>query len=881
MKFSLAKINFLNVLITSLLFTVSVGFLEVYTSYKHFDKQIERMQNRYISVKKTRTDYQVKKLVLRIQEDIVSRYEVIEQTLKDKIDEAIYLYLNVKNNYPELGDKEILKLFVKELDNYKTPYNSGYFYVFDKNMIVRYHGASNDLEGKSLYSLIDGSSELKNVIKRALSNDESSGKYPWKNPKSGQIEKKFAYVKKIAGSKFYIATGYYVDNLEEDIKNSVKKIVLNARFGIENQNYFWIHSKQGELIAHPITPNIGNIYEYKNENGIYPFQEMRAVLKKDGHGFVEYLWKYPGSDEEEKKISYVQNLQFYDWAIGSGFYFREQIGAIQEERDSLEKDLKDSLIQIFLLLGAIFSAAVFVAYSISRKIKEVEDEKITHLNMLEQYKMVLDKSAIVSKTDKNGFISYVNDKFVEICGYTKSEVMGKSHNILRHKSMPKDLFEEMWKKISLGLIWTGIIKNRRKDSSSYYISTTIIPIKDKMGEIIEYISASTDITKLITTSNMLENFTLTDGLTGLGSRVKLTNDLKNSTSNILAIVDILKFTEINDMYGQKVGDKIIQEVAGLIFEFSKINASINTYRLHADVFAVLYDSRNKEIFIPEIKNLIKKLKEHKFDENDVDATFDFAAGISYGNEEVLAYADMALKNAKINHISVGIYNKDNSLLEEYKNNEKWMKIVQKALDDDRIIPYFQPIYSYEHKRINKYESLMRLIDKNGNVITPACFLDVIKYTGLYPKATKAMIRKSIDIFRTIKDASFSITLTLEDLLNAETMQYFYSIASSADIFDRLIIEIVESEELVNFEKVADILSEFKLKGTKIAIDDFGTGYSNYNYLRKLDVDFIKIDGSIIENISDEKTRELISTMYKVILEANQYLYLKFRYTSKC
>jgi PAS domain S-box-containing protein len=503
---------------------------------------------------------------------------------------------------------------------------------------------------------------------------------------------------------------------------------------------------------------------------------------------------------------------------------------------------------------------MLVSFYVSKRIRKIEHDRKNHLNMLEQYKIVLDESAIVSKTDKDGFITYVNRKFEDICGYKQNELLGKSHNILRHKSMPREVFNEMWKKISKGIVWSGVIKNVKKDGNSYYINTTVIPVKNENGEIVEHISSSSDITKLITTNDMLENFTQTDGLTGLGSRVKLLNDLKNSANNTLAIIDILKFTEVNDMYGQKVGDKIIKEVANEIFEFSKSIYTMKAYRLHADVFAVFCDSNIPDKFIVQIDNFVKYLKSYTFDKDGINTKFDFTAGISNGDDEVLACADMALKNAKRNHLSIAVYNKDNTLLDEYKNNEKWMKKITKALEEDRIVPYFQPIYSYDKNHIKKYEALMRLVDEDGSIVSPFHFLDVIKQTSIYPKVTQAMIRKTIDIFRHQNDISFSINITLEDLLNKETMQYFYSVVSDADIFDRLIIEIVESEELMNFETVGEILGDFKVRGAKIAIDDFGTGYSNYNYLRKLDVDFIKIDGSIIKNITDVKTKEIVSTI---------------------
>ncbi len=859
MKLSLAKINFLNILMTALLFTISVGFLEVYISHQHFDNDIQKFKEKYISNKKLQSEEQVKKMVSRIQDDISSRYKTLELTLKDKVNDITYIYDDLQKDNLQRSKTEIISLFTKKLDTYRTTNNLGCFYIFDKHKKLLYHGSKKEFIGKKLNDF--KIPELNKIIKIALEKGESSGTYSWLNTKKPDMKHKFIYIKNIKNTDLYIGATFYSDLIEEEIKSNIKNIILTNRFGLDKKGYFWIHSLKGNIVYHPMYSVKNGKFnsEYENVKIKSIFKDMNEMINEYDSGFINYLWKYPNDNNDvERKISYVQKLNYNDWVIGSGFYFREQIDAIKKEEENLKKELTNRLFLMFLLLGLVFTGSIFIAYFISKKITKIEKDKKTHLNMLEQYKIVLDESSIVSKTNKDGFIIYVNDRFTEVCGYSAKELIGKSHNILRHSSMPKELFNEMWKKISKGLIWSGIIKNRKKDGSSYYINTTVLPVKDELGDIVEYISASSDITKLITTNNLLENFTLTDGLTGLGSRVKLMNDLQSRQKSILAIVDIIKFTEVNDMYGQKVGDKIIREVGHEIFGFAKEN-SMQTYRLHADVFALLADTSTDK-FILQINTLVKYLKEYHFDKDDTNVTFDFIAGISEGNNRVLAHADMALKNAKRNHIPVGVYSKDNTLLEEYKNNEKWMKIVTKALKDDRIIPYFQPIYSYKNKRIEKYEALMRLIDEDGNVVTPFSFLDVIKKTSIYPKITQTMIRKTVDTFRYTSQESFSINITLEDLLNEETMQYFYSVVSAADLFERLIIEIVESEELINFEKVGDIIGKFKARGAKIAIDDFGTGYSNYNYLIKLDIDFIKIDGSIIENISDLKTREIISTI---------------------
>lgn len=127
-----------------------------------------------------------------------------------------------------------------------------------------------------------------------------------------------------------------------------------------------------------------------------------------------------------------------------------------------------------------------------RKNKENKQKQ----ELLEQYKNIVDRSTIVSKTDKWGIITYVNDKFCEISGYTPKELIGKPHNIIRHPDMPSEAFEQLWGTVKLGKPWFGKVKNRKKNGSYYYVDTIVNPILDEHGNVIEYIALRYDMTEL-------------------------------------------------------------------------------------------------------------------------------------------------------------------------------------------------------------------------------------------------------------------------------------------------------------------------------------------------------------------------------------------------
>ena len=123
---------------------------------------------------------------------------------------------------------------------------------------------------------------------------------------------------------------------------------------------------------------------------------------------------------------------------------------------------------------------------------------------LEQYEKGIDESNIVSKTDLNGIIIYVNEEFIKISGYQKEELLGNSHNILRHKDMENKIFKNLWSTIKNGKIWKGVIKNKNKFGKSYYVDSVILPIVNTKNQIVEYLSIRHDITKAINLNKELE-----------------------------------------------------------------------------------------------------------------------------------------------------------------------------------------------------------------------------------------------------------------------------------------------------------------------------------------------------------------------------------------
>ncbi|MEA3512170.1 MAG: EAL domain-containing protein [Campylobacterota bacterium] len=478
-----------------------------------------------------------------------------------------------------------------------------------------------------------------------------------------------------------------------------------------------------------------------------------------------------------------------------------------------------------------------------------------NIAFLESYELAMDESSIVSKSDLKGNITYVNQNFCKITGYTKDEVLGKPHNIVRDPDNKKELFRELWETIKAKKVWKGIIKNRGK-LSSYWVDISILPILDENKNIVEYIAIRHDITKMIEQQEKLDNIANTDTLTGLSNRYKLINDIKISTSPALAILNIDNFSQVNDFYGHEVGDVVIKSIGDKLLKLID-DKDFNIYHLKGDEYVVFNQDIKKDIFLEKIYNLKTKLNKITVDITGEILSSNFTIGISFESKEnILITADIALKVAKRTNENLILYSDEISLNEEYENNIKWTKKIKDAIENDKFTPVFQPIVKNQDESWEKYECLVRLIDED-KLISPYFFLDISKKSKHYTQITKIMIEKSFNTFKDIENKEFSINLTIEDILNNEIKTFIFTTLEICQIGSRVVFEIVESESIENFEDVLQFITTIKSYGCKIAIDDFGTGYSNFEYLVKLNADFVKIDGSLIKDIDKDKTSQIV------------------------
>ncbi len=487
-----------------------------------------------------------------------------------------------------------------------------------------------------------------------------------------------------------------------------------------------------------------------------------------------------------------------------------------------------------------------------------------HISFLNGYKMAIDESSIVSKTNPKGIITYVNKKFCEISGYMSEELVGMPHNIVRHPDVPKAVFKELWATIKSKRIWKGIVKNRAKNGETYIVDATIIPVLDNEGNIVEYIGVRHDITELERSKEELRK-QKKDLLTGLPNRRQLEEDIVLVKRPILFYLNIDGFAEINDFYGAKIADQVLIYLSQLLTEmFNKERCKL--YRFHNDEFFLLFE---EGLFsLSQASQVMEKLIdyiEHETIECDTKncISVNMSGGIAHyrhapQKEQLLSLAMIARKRAKLQHKKFLLYDPSMNDENDYRKNIEWINKIKDALKNDRIVPYFQPIIDNRNEAITKYEALVRLIDVDGSVISPFFFLDIAKKAKLYSKITKTMILKTFQTAASVRHCEFSINLTAEDILDEEVRTFILEQLEKATFANRIIFEITESERIDNYEVINAFIEKVKPYGVKIAIDDFGSGYSNFAHIIGLNADFIKIDGSLIKQIDENEEAAIIT-----------------------
>ena len=327
-----------------------------------------------------------------------------------------------------------------------------------------------------------------------------------------------------------------------------------------------------------------------------------------------------------------------------------------------------------------------------------------------------------------------------------------------------------------------------------------------------------------------------DNLTGLKNRISLEKNVNNYKT--LIAIDIEGFSDFNEIYGFEIGNEYLIEFSNLL----KSITNQDVYRIGSDEFAVGLYNIDKN-FANKIYNEIRNSQITIKSVNLSLVNTDIKIGVALNNN-LLSNVIFALKLSKQKNIPIYIVKKEDIEQEKLKikHSMYWTNKLKESIKNDKIIPFFQPITD-SNKNIIKYEALMRIEDEGK--FLPPFYLDIALKANLYSQMSKIMFEKSISY-----NVPISFNLSYSDFENEEMKNFIIEILKTKK-FD-ITFEILETEMIEDYEILFDFIGKLKQYNAKIAIDDFGSGYSNFKRIIEIMPNFIKIDGSLIKNIENDR-----------------------------
>lgn len=336
----------------------------------------------------------------------------------------------------------------------------------------------------------------------------------------------------------------------------------------------------------------------------------------------------------------------------------------------------------------------------------------------------------------------------------------------------------------------------------------------------------------------------------------------------LVLIWINGFESIEEFYGQTLAIELEIKFAQFLRSHVTHESAYDIYHTGKGEFCILFDDKFELITNSELEvfciALQASVKKFLFELTTNKTILDINCSLSYISETSNIYEKVraGLKQAlRFNKRIVDAQEVIEDVHEEILNNITWTRKIKEALDEGRIRVFYQALYNNKTNEIEKYESLVRLIEEDGKVISPFFFLDIAQKSNYYLAITKTVFDQACETFST-RDKEFSVNLSGIDIEDDETRNHIINhLEANPSIAKKIVFELLEDENFSDFKVLSSFITKVKSMGAKIAIDDFGSGYSNFIRLLDFQPDILKIDGSLIKHIAtDEFSLNVVKTM---------------------
>ncbi|QXI30267.1 putative bifunctional diguanylate cyclase/phosphodiesterase [Pseudomonas vanderleydeniana] len=497
--------------------------------------------------------------------------------------------------------------------------------------------------------------------------------------------------------------------------------------------------------------------------------------------------------------------------------------------------------------------------------------------MDEMYRKVVDAAAIFSETDLNGRITYVNEPFCTISGYSREELLGQNHRLLNSGFHPAEFFTDMWRTLALGQVWKGEVCNRAKDGSLFWLESTMVPLLDEVtGRVRKYLSIRFDVSEKQRLLHTLQWRVGHDVLTGLPNRAFLSELLNQSLEYArreqiplaVCMLDLDGFKAINDSYGHASGDALLVEVAARLRGVMRGEDVVA--RLAGDEFVlILRYVRNSQELRAALQRVLWALAApYSLHQQEVHVHASIGVTLFPEDDEdaetLLRHADQAMYMAK-----QGGRNRfqlfDVSLDQEIRATYQTVELLRQALAADELRLVYQPKVNLRSGQVVGFEAQVCWQSPQRGLLESHEFLPLVAQTEVIGEIGEWAIERVLVQIRDWLRAGFEWPVSLD--VAARHFQRADFVPRLRSLLARYVevpawmldLEIVESVAIENIQRVSQCLHACQALGVRFSLDDFGTGYSSLSYLKRLPTETIKIDPSFVRDILHDQDDLALTT----------------------
>lgn len=471
-------------------------------------------------------------------------------------------------------------------------------------------------------------------------------------------------------------------------------------------------------------------------------------------------------------------------------------------------------------------------------------------------------------TDPKGRIVEVNSTFSELTGYGRDEAIGQTPDLLKSGHHDPGFYSEMWKKIADDGYWRGEIWNRKKSGEIFVELLTISTVRNRNGEIANFVAIFSDITVIKQHQQRLEHLAHYDALTQLPNRMLLSDRLQlamaqtERSGKMLAIcyLDLDNFKPINDQFGHSAGDFLLIEVAQRLK--TCVRAGDTVSRLGGDEFVLLVSNLDDLHECDHAVGRIIGALTQPFRVSEHAVTISASIGVTLyphdgsDADTLLRHADQAMYAAKQGGRNRHhLFDPENDRRTRVRREE--ILRIREGLDKGEFQLYFQPKVNMRKGSVTGAEALIRWQHPEDGLLLPGRFLPIIEDSELDIEVGDWVIREALRQMDEWHAQGIDLPVSIN--ISGKHLQYEGFSRRLAELLaahpnlapGQIELEVLETAALEDMANVAELFAECRRLGVSFALDDFGTGYSSLTYFRQLPADVLKIDQSFIRNMLDD------------------------------